>query len=94
MSPVLKVSDDVLGSVQARLRRIEGQVKGLQRMLAEGRDCAEVIQQTAAVRSALDSVALELIAAGLEQCVRDEVRGKSRDRGALDRLQRAFLTLR
>jgi hypothetical protein len=39
-------------------------------------------------------VALELIAAGLEQCVRDEVRGKSRDRGALGRLQRAFLTLR
>lgn len=94
MSPVLKVSDDVLGSVQARLRRIEGQVKGLQRMLAEGRDCAEVIQQTAAVRSALDGVALELIAAGLEQCVRDEVKGKHRDRGALDRLQRAFLTLR
>jgi DNA-binding FrmR family transcriptional regulator len=94
MSPGVKVSESVVESVQARLRRIEGQVRGLQRMLAEGRDCAEIVQQTAAVRSALDGVALELMTAGLEQCVRDELRARPRDRRALERLQRAFLTLR
>ena len=40
-----------------RLRRIEGQLKGLQRMLAEERDCTELVQQIAAARAALDRVA-------------------------------------
>lgn len=38
-----------------RLRRIEGQVKGVQKMIDEGRDCREILQQLAAVRSAVQS---------------------------------------
>ncbi|MER3456077.1 MAG: cytoplasmic protein [candidate division GAL15 bacterium] len=78
----------------ARLRRIEGQVRGLQRMLEEGRDCAEVAQQVAATRAALDRVAMDLIAAGLEQCVRLELAGKPQAQGALRKLQRSLLMLR
>jgi DNA-binding FrmR family transcriptional regulator len=78
----------------ARLRRIEGQVRGLVRMLEEGRSCAEVAQQLGAARAALDRVALDLLRAGLEQCLREELAGNPQARSALTKLQRAFLTLR
>jgi len=43
-------------AIVKRLRRIEGQVRGLQRMITEERDCESIITQLAAVRSAIDSV--------------------------------------
>ncbi len=94
MATLLKVSQEVTEVLVARLRRIEGQVRGLQRMLEEGRDCAEVAQQLAATRAALDRVAMDLVAAGLEQCVRLEVEGKPHAQGALRKLQRTLLMLR
>jgi DNA-binding FrmR family transcriptional regulator len=77
-----------------RLRRVEGQVQGLQRMIAEGRDCAEVAQQVAAARAALDRVAIDVISAGLEKCMRMDVEGKTQAKPGMDRLRRAFLMLR
>jgi DNA-binding FrmR family transcriptional regulator len=56
-------------SVGTRLRRIEGQVQGLQRMLEGGRDCEEVLTQIMAVRSSLDQVGLLLMEHHLEHCV-------------------------
>jgi DNA-binding FrmR family transcriptional regulator len=55
--------------VISRLRRIEGQVRGLQRMLDENRDCADVIQQLTAARAALDRVGNVIITTGLRQCL-------------------------
>lgn len=81
-------------SLLARLRRVEGQVRGLQRMLEEGRDCAEVVQQLAATRSALDRVAMDLVVAGLEQCVRLELDGKPHAQAALRKLRNTMLMLR
>jgi len=43
-------------AIVKRLRRIEGQVRGLQKMVAEERDCESIVTQLAAVRSAIDSV--------------------------------------
>lgn len=77
-----------------RLRRIEGQIKGLQRMLGEDRDCTEIAQQISAARAALERVALDLISAGLEQCLRLELAGKPHGRRTLHKLQRTFLMLR
>jgi len=53
----------------ARLRRIEGQVKGIQRMLEEGRPCEDVITQIMAARAALDKVALSVMAEHMEECL-------------------------
>ncbi len=53
----------------ARLRRIEGQVKGIQRMLEEGRACEDVITQIMAARAALDKVALTVMAEHMEECM-------------------------
>jgi CsoR family transcriptional regulator, copper-sensing transcriptional repressor len=54
---------------QERLRKIEGQVRGLQRMIAEDRYCIDVVHQVAAARAALESVALGLVDEHLRQCV-------------------------
>jgi DNA-binding FrmR family transcriptional regulator len=54
-----------------RLRRIEGQVRGLQRMIEEGRDCTEVVHQVSAVRAAIDRAGHEIVAASLRACLAD-----------------------
>jgi DNA-binding FrmR family transcriptional regulator len=52
-----------------RLRRVEGQIRGIQRMLEEGRDCEDVFTQLAAARSALDRVGLLLMDWHIERCL-------------------------
>jgi DNA-binding FrmR family transcriptional regulator len=56
-------------SLDRRLSRIEGQVRGLRRMLAENRDCREVAIQFAAVSRALNKAALSYLVAHLIYCV-------------------------
>jgi CsoR family transcriptional regulator, copper-sensing transcriptional repressor len=60
--------------VQNRLRRIEGQVRGLQRMVDEDRYCIEILEQVSAASRALRSVALELLDDHMAHCVADAVR--------------------
>ncbi|MDQ7842325.1 MAG: metal-sensitive transcriptional regulator [Armatimonadota bacterium] len=85
---------EVARAAGRRLRRIEGQIKGLLRMLDEERDCTEIVQQIAAARGALDRVALDLISAGLENCLRQELTGRPNGQHTLQKLQRTFLMLR
>jgi DNA-binding FrmR family transcriptional regulator len=61
-------------AIQKRLRRIEGQVRGLQRMVDEDRYCINVLEQVAAVTRALQSVSLELLNDHLAHCVVDAAR--------------------
>lgn len=60
-------SDDLL----ARLRRIEGQVRGLQRLIEEDTYCIDVLTQVSATTKALQGVALKLVDAHLHHCVAD-----------------------
>ena len=55
--------------LQNRLRRIEGQVRGLQGMVDEDRWCPDILQQIAAVRAALDKVALGLAEGHVQHCM-------------------------
>ena len=52
-----------------RLRRAEGQLRGVQRMLGEGADCQQVLTQLAAIKAAIDQVGLHLISERLRSCV-------------------------
>jgi DNA-binding FrmR family transcriptional regulator len=52
-----------------RLRRIEGQTRGLQKMVEEDRWCPDILQQIAAVRAALDKVALGLASGHVQHCM-------------------------
>jgi DNA-binding FrmR family transcriptional regulator len=56
-------------AVRKRLRRIEGQVRGVERMVAEERYCIDVVTQVTAIQAALDKVALELLADHAAHCV-------------------------
>jgi len=57
------------GQVQGRLKRIEGQVRGLQKMVEEDRYCIDVLTQVSAVKAALDAVALQLLQEHTAHCV-------------------------
>ena len=59
--------------VLKRLRRIEGQIRGLQRMVDEDTYCIDVLTQISAATGALESVALELLDDHLAHCVREAV---------------------
>ena len=60
-------------SIQTRLRRIEGQVRGIQKMVEDDRYCIDVLTQVNAVRAALESVALQLLADHTEHCVAEAI---------------------
>ncbi len=61
-------------AVLKRLRRIEGQIRGLQKMVDEDRYCIEVLEQISAASRALQSVALQLLDEHMAHCVADAVR--------------------
>jgi DNA-binding FrmR family transcriptional regulator len=56
-----------------RLARIEGQIRGLQRMIEEGKDCEDILAQLAAAKSALDRVGTHLISHHMKECLEDEM---------------------
>jgi DNA-binding FrmR family transcriptional regulator len=77
--------------VLARLKRVQGQVGGIIRMIEEGRDCSEVVTQLAAASKALDRAGFKIIATGMRQCMVSENGGTRRlDEAELERL---FLSL-
>lgn len=88
----MDVDMTALGDVVARLKRAHGQVAGIIKMIEEGRDCAEVVTQLAAVSRALDKAGFKIIATGMRQCLTAEAEGQDRrvDEAQLERL---FLSL-
>jgi DNA-binding FrmR family transcriptional regulator len=63
-----------------RLNRIEGQVRGIRRMIEEDRYCIDVLTQVSAVQAALDALALQLLEQHLHGCVQEAVRSGVGDR--------------
>ena len=79
--------------LQMRLRRIEGQVRGIQGMVAEDRYCIEILTQIAAIQAALDKVALGLLDGHAQTCVigaepEDQDARKTEMMAAIGRLMR------
>ena len=65
-----KVESEERAEMIARLKRIEGQAKGIQKMIDEGRDCVEVMNQVAAVRAAVTALSGEMLEAFALRCLR------------------------
>ena len=83
----LSVNPDAKEQNLARLRRIEGQVRGIQRMVEEDRYCADILGQLSAVHEALRSVGRELMRNHLRHCVPEALRaGGERSEAVLDEL--------
>ena len=90
--PGIEFDESVLADVQHRLKRIEGQVRGIQQMLAEGRDCRDLVTQIAAANKALEQVGFHLVSAGLTWCLEDPDRSAAAGYQLAD-VQKMFLKL-
>ncbi|HSH11704.1 MAG TPA: metal-sensitive transcriptional regulator [Ilumatobacter sp.] len=80
----MRFPEEVNKDIIVRLRRLEGQVRGLQRMVEEGSECREVVTQLSAAKGALDRIGFKLMAAALTSADRD---------ADLSELERLFLKL-
>ena len=60
----MRFPEDVNDDVLKRLRRLEGQIRGVQRMIEEGQDCTDVVTQLSACKAALDRVGYRLVVVG------------------------------
>jgi DNA-binding FrmR family transcriptional regulator len=79
-----------MGKVINRLKRAQGQLAGVQRMLEEGRDCEDIVMQLAAVSRALDRAGFAIIATGMRQCLTQTDGEEQLDVAKLEKL---FLSL-
>jgi DNA-binding FrmR family transcriptional regulator len=68
----MKLPEEVTDDLVRRLRRIEGQIRGLQQMLLDGRECRDIVTQVSAASRAVDQVGFRLLAAGMAACLNDE----------------------
>ncbi|CAB4929688.1 MAG: metal-sensing transcriptional repressor [Actinobacteria bacterium] len=75
----MQLNDDASAAAIRRLRRAEGQIAGVVRMLEEGRDCRDVVTQLAAASRALDKAGFHIIASGMQQCLLDPDEGMDQD---------------
>lgn len=88
----MELPEDTVTDLVKRLRRAEGQVRGIQQMLTDGRDCRDIVTQITAVSKALDQAGFLLVAAGLTWCMSDPERAKAEGYGIED-VQKMFLKL-
>ena len=73
-----------------RIKRAQGQLAGVLRMLEEGRECEDVVTQLAAVSRALDRAGFAIVASGLQQCLTD---GEGIDSVDVKKMEKLFLSL-
>jgi DNA-binding FrmR family transcriptional regulator len=66
-------------SLIARMKKVEGQARGIQRMIDEGRYCIDIVQQLTALSSAVDEVSLIILENHIEGCVTDAIRERQGD---------------
>ena len=88
----MQLPEQVTEEVRTRLRRVAGQVQGVERMLEEGRDCREVVAQISAATKALEQAGFRLVAAGLTYCLENPDEAAA-DGYALDAVQKMFMKL-
>jgi DNA-binding FrmR family transcriptional regulator len=73
-----------------RIKRAQGQLAGVLRLLEEGRDCEDVVTQLAAVSKALDRAGFAIVATGLQQCLKA---GDGADSLDVKKMEKLFLSL-
>ncbi|MGH3477966.1 MAG: metal-sensitive transcriptional regulator [Acidimicrobiales bacterium] len=88
----MELPDETIADLTRRLRRVEGQARGIQQMLADGRDCRDVVNQISAATRALEQAGFVLVAAGLKWCLANPEESASQGLG-VDEVQKMFLKL-
>jgi DNA-binding FrmR family transcriptional regulator len=88
----MQLPDEVVDDVRKRLRRAAGQVQAVERMLAEGKECRDVVTQLSAATKALEQAGFRLIASGLTYCL-DNPDDAAADGYPLEAVERMFMKL-
>jgi len=65
----MEISEETTADLTRRLRRVEGQIRGIQQMLADERDCRDIVTQMSAASKALDQAGFLLVSSGLTWCL-------------------------
>jgi DNA-binding FrmR family transcriptional regulator len=86
----VQLDERTLDDATVRLKKVQGQVAGVIRMIEEGRDCREVVRQISAASHALERTGYRLVASGLRRCVTE---GEARVGIDADELERMFLSI-
>jgi DNA-binding FrmR family transcriptional regulator len=88
----MQVDEVTVADVVKRLRRIEGQVAGIVRMIEDGRDCEDVVTQLSAASRALSRAGFKIVASGMRQSL-DPSRPDDVTPLDAERMERLFLSL-
>lgn len=88
----MEIPAEVIEEVRRRLHRVGGQVKAIERMLDEGRECREVVVQVSAATKALEQIGFKLVASGLTYCVANP-EDAAAEGYSLDAVQQMFMKL-
>lgn len=83
-------NEDIIAAIIVRMKRAQGQIGGIVRMLEEGRSCDEIVTQMSAVSKAVHTAAFTLISASLEECI---IEGRNDQKAVSEKLQKLFLSL-
>jgi len=86
----VKLDPSEMTPVVNRIKRAQGQLAGVLRMMEEGRDCEDVVTQLAAVSRALDRAGFAIVATGLQQCLTN---GEGPDSVDVKKMEKLFLSL-
>ncbi|HOZ58933.1 MAG TPA: metal-sensitive transcriptional regulator, partial [Nakamurella multipartita] len=87
---MVEIAPESMTAVINRLRRAQGQIGGVLRMIEEGRECQDIVTQLAAVSRAVDRAGFAVIAAGLKQCL---VESDGQDTLDTKTMEKLFLSL-
>jgi DNA-binding FrmR family transcriptional regulator len=85
----VEIPSEVIDDLRKRLRRVEGQVRGVEAMLNEGRECRDVVTQLSAATRALEQVGFRLVASGLTYCIENPEEAEASGY-TLEEIQRLF----
>ena len=88
----MDIPEPTIQDILNRLRRVEGQLRGIQQMLVDKRECRDVVTQISAASKALDQAGFKLIASGLTYCVNDPERA-AQEGYAIEDVQKMFMKL-
>lgn len=88
----MELPDETVADLLRRLRRVEGQVRGIQTMLIEQRECADVVTQISAASKALEQVGFKLVASGLTYCLANPEQAAESGYD-LDRVEKMFMRI-
>lgn len=88
----MDLPEQTIDDLLKRLRRVEGQIRGIQQMLHDGRECRDVVTQISAASKALDQAGFKLVASGLTYCLNNPEQAAEQGYD-IDYVQKMFMKL-